>query len=243
MQRGGRRVGRAAGRAPARDVRRRGALARSSGTPCSSASGTASAGVDDLGLAAPKRVVAVDVAGESVLRDQRRGRQPARGVQRLPAPRLPAVPTRAAGARRGVAALPLPLVDLRASTARCSRRRTRPSTTRRVRAAPGRGRDVAGVRLRAPHAGVAPSRWPTQVEHAGGTLANYGIGDLVTGQVLRYDVRGQLQGAARELQRVLPLRPGAPRAVAAGAVVRRRGRRTSTGTTASRTARAPGRSP
>ena len=27
-----------------------------------------------------------------------------------------------------------------------------------------------------------------QVEHAGATLANYGIGDLVTGQVLRYDV-------------------------------------------------------
>ena len=55
--------------------------------------------------------------------------------------------------------------------------------------------------------------------------------------------RRQLQGAARELQRVLPLRTGAPRAVPAGAVVRRRRRPTSTGTTASRTARAPGRSP
>ena len=42
-------------------------MAASSATPCCSASGTASAVVDDLGLAVPKRVVAVDVAGESVL--------------------------------------------------------------------------------------------------------------------------------------------------------------------------------
>ena len=33
-----------------------------------------------------------------------------------------------------------------------------------------------------------PSRWPSRWQHAGATLANYGIGDLVTGQVLRYDV-------------------------------------------------------
>ena len=76
----------------------------------------------------------------------------------------------------------------------------------------------------------------------GRTLANYGLGDLVTGQVLTLRRRGQLQGAARELQRVLPLRPGAPRAVPAGAVVRRRRRRPRLGRTASRTARAPGRS-
>ena len=45
-----------------------------------------------------------------------------------------------------------------------------------------------GLRLRAPDAGGAPSRCPAQVAHAGATLANYGLGDLVTGQVLRYDV-------------------------------------------------------
>ena len=66
--------------------------------------------------------------------------------------------------------------------------------------------------------------------------------DLVTGATLHLRGGGQLQGAARELQRVLPLRPGAPRAVPAGAGVRRRRRPTSTGRTASRTARAPGRS-
>ena len=45
------------------------------------------------------------------------------------------------------------------------------------------------------------------------------------------DLRGgrQLQGAARELQRVLPLRPGAPRALPAGAVLRGRGRRAGLG--------------
>ena len=67
---------------------------------------------------------------------------------------------------------------------------------------------------------------------------------LVVGRRLDYDVARQLEGARRELQRVLPLRPGAPRAgrgwcrpSAGGGAGPRLGR------TASRTARAPGRSP
>ena len=54
--------------------------------------------------------------------------------------------------------------------------------------------------------------------------------------------RRQLQGAARELQRVLPLRAGAPRAVAGWCRRSPAAARASTGTTASRTARARGRS-
>jgi Rieske 2Fe-2S family protein len=56
------------------------------------------------------------------------------------------------------------------------------------------------------------------------TLANYGMGDLVTGQVLTYEVAA-IQGGHRELQRVLPLRAGAPRAHPAGSDLRRRGPR------------------
>jgi peptide/nickel transport system ATP-binding protein len=54
------------------------------------------------------------------------------------------------------------------------------------------------------------------------TLANYDLDSLVTGLALTYEVACQLEGDRRELQRVLPLRAGAPRAVAAGSVVRGR---------------------
>ena len=94
-----------------------------------------------------------------------------------------------------------------------------------VRAAPGRRRDLAGVRLRAPHPGAAESAGRAGRRTPASTLAQLRHrrpGDRA-GAALRR--RGQLQGAARELQRVLPLRAGAPGAVAAGAVVRRRRRR------------------
>ncbi len=54
--------------------------------------------------------------------------------------------------------------------------------------------------------------------------------------------RGELEGHRGELQRVLPLRPGAPRALAPRARVRAAAAPTSTGRTAYRTARARGRS-
>ena len=157
--------------------------------------------------------------------DQRRGRRPARGVQRLPAPRLPALPAGAAGPDAARAALPLPLVDLRPrrfAAAVAARDRRRPGG---VRAAPGRRRDLAGLRLRPPHAGRGASRSPEQVAHAGADAAQlrHRRPGHRAGAALRG--RGQLQGAARELQRVLPLRAGPPRAVPAGAVVRRRRRR------------------
>ncbi len=197
--------------------------------------------VDDLGLATPKRAVAVDVAGESVLVTSAEDGtlHAAYNVCRHRGSQL--CPPEAAGAGRRLAALPLPLVDLRArrlAAQVAARDGRRPG---RVRAAPGRRGDLAGVRLRPPHscvggsarrAGRASGRGAAQLRHRR-------PGDRA-GAALRR--RRQLQGAARELQRVLPLRPGAPGAVAAGAVVRRRRLANSTGTTASRTARARGRS-
>ncbi len=143
--------------------------------------------VDDLGLAAPKRVVAVDVAGESVVvTSAEDGTLHAaynvcrhRGSQLCP----PESPARDAGSLR----------------------------------CPYHSWTYAldGSLLRSPHATVddpgafalhpvGVETWQgfvfvhlspasaeplaTQVEHAGSTLANYGMGDLVTGQVLRYDV-------------------------------------------------------
>ena len=83
-----------------------------------------------------------------------------------------------------------------------------------LRAAPGRRRDLGRLRLRAPVAGAGRSRSRSRWPHAAGTLANYGLGrPRGRRDASRYDVRGQLQGDPRELQRVLPLRPGAPRAV------------------------------
>ena len=164
----------------------------------------------------PERVVAVDVAGESVLvtSDEDGALHAAynvcrhRGSQLLPAGQ-PA---------RDAAALRCPYHSWTYAPRRlgCCRRRT-PTVggPGGVRAAPGRRGDLAGVRLRPPHArpratplGRAGRRTPTR------RWRNYGLGDLVTGQRAPLRRRGQLQGAARELQRVLPLRPGAPRAVA-----------------------------
>ena len=108
--------------------------------------------------------------GESRAGHQRRGRPAARGVQRVPAPRLAAASRSTgragphpAGVRRLGPALPLPLVDLRPrrpAAARAARRRgARP---RRVLAQPGRGRHLGRVRLRPPLARSARRRWRTR---------------------------------------------------------------------------------
>ena len=150
--------------------------------------------VADLGLHEPERVAVVEVLGESRARDVGRRRRAARGVQRLPAPRLPAVPDRAghrAAAVRGeVDPLPLPLVDLRASTARCCVRRTprrarstRPSsrcTSSGSRSGAGSSSSTSRPRTRRPLAEV--------VDRATRTLAHYDLASLVTGLTLTYDV-------------------------------------------------------
>ena len=211
-----------------------GHLARSSATPCSSASGSASAGVDDLGLAEPARVVVVDVAGESVLvtSDEDGALHAAynvcrhRGSQLLPVP--DAARARAARPRCAAPTTPGPTP----STAACCRaphaeRRGR----RRVRAAPGRRRDLGRLRLRAPDAGRAPSRWPTQVAHAGahaGQLRARRPGDRR--RCSRYDVAANYKVLLENYNECYHCGPVHPELSPAGAVVRRRRRRTSTGT-------------
>ena len=143
--------------------------------------------VDDLGLGTPKRVVAVEVAGESVLVTSAEDGtlHAAYNVCRHRGSQLcaPGQPARDAGSLR----------------------------------CPYHSWTYAldGSLLKAPHATVddptafalhpvGVETWQgfvfvhltpasaeplvTQVEHAGATLANYGLGDLVTGRVLRYDV-------------------------------------------------------
>ena len=125
----------------------------------------------------------VDVAGESVAGHQRRGRRAARGVQRLPAPRLPAVRTRRS--RRG-------------GVARCAAPTTPGPTVSTAGCCKAPHAEVArpGRRSRCTRSGVevwqgfvfvhlTPAR-ATPARRAGGArrraLANYGLGDLVTGQ-------------------------------------------------------------
>ena len=146
------------------------------------------------GLAEPGGSRCVDVVGGVGAGHQRRGRRAARGVQRLPAPRLPAVPGRArrraacCEARR--AALPLPLLDLRPrrpAAAGAARRRGR-STRRTSRCTRSASTEWAGfvfVHLTPESAGPArrrggrprPRTWPTTR-----------MGDLVTGRTLTYEV-------------------------------------------------------
>ena len=144
--------------------------------------------VDDLGLATPKRVVAVDVAGESVLvTSAEDGTLHAaynvcrhRGSQLCP----PESPARDAGSLRcpyhsWTYALDGSLLRSPHATV---------DDPDGVRAAPGRRRDLAGVRLRPPHAGVRRAAGRAGGARRTRRWRNYGIGDLVTGQVLRYDV-------------------------------------------------------
>ena len=134
-----------------------GALARPSATPCCSASGTASAGSTTSASRSPERVVAVDVAGESVLvtSDEDGALHAAynvcrhRGSPALPARQQPAPATTPRPA------LPLPLLDLRPRRLACSRSpHADVDGPGGLRPAPGRRRDLAAVRVRAPDAGA-----------------------------------------------------------------------------------------
>ena len=185
--------------------------------------------LDDLGLDAPGRLAVCRRGRRVGAGHERRRRRAARGVQRLPAPRLPAGPARA-GLRAGLlggrgAALPVPLVDLRAgrpAAEGAAHRRSSDIDPADFALHPVGVEDVGGLRLRAPHAGRREPLADGVAQRRGQRWRNYGMGALVTGLTLTLRRRGQLQGAARELQRVLPLRPGAPRAGPAGAVVRGR---------------------
>ena len=99
---------------------------------------------------------------------QRRGGRAARGVQRLPAPGsqlFTAVPGRRAGVHRGrLAALPVPLLDLRAGRLAAAAPHAELAEDERPAFAlqAGRGRRVGGLRVRPPrHPGdhASPRRW------------------------------------------------------------------------------------
>ena len=195
---------------------------------CCSGSGRASAGSRTSVSTSPERVAVVDVLGESVRAHRRRGRRAARGVQRVPPPRLAAVPDRAgrAGrscAERGRSAVPT-TPGPTPSTARCCALRTpRTATSSRPpsRCTPVGRRGLGRLRVRAPDPrgrGAAERQRRPCDPHAGELRPRL----TRHRSDLRLRGRGQLEGRRRELQRVLPLRPGPSRAVAAGAVVRRR---------------------
>ncbi len=184
--------------------------------------------VDDLGLDRPGQVAVLDVLGESVVltRDDD-GLHGAYNVCRHRGSQLVPTEPGAAPVCAAVGALRCPYHSWTYS--------------------------LAGSLLRAPHTdGVAidPTEFslhPVAVEawegfvfacldpvtaplaegvaKAAASLGNYAMGDLVTGLTLVLRGAGQLEGGRRELQRVLPLRSGPPRAEPAGAGVRGRGRR------------------
>ena len=200
---------------------------------------------DDLGLRPPGRVAVVDVVGESVLvtRDEHGGLHAAYNVCRHRGSQLfPAEP----GAET---------TGCEAGALRCPYHSWTYS--------------LAGELLRSPHTDdVDPAEFslhPVGVEEWAGFVFVHltpGSADPI-GEVLARAAdqpgrlrhgraghgagadlrgRGQLQGDRGELQRVLPLRPGPPRADAAGARPSVAAGPAWTGPTASRTARAPGRS-
>ena len=142
-----------------------------------------------------------------------------------PSTRRPAPPTCAVGRP----ALPLPLLDLRPGrpaaqgTAHRGRRGLRPDG---VRAAPGRGRHLGRLLLRPPHARDRAADFDDEIGEFGRSVSRATRSTrLVDRASLHLRRRRQLQGARRELQRVLPLRAGPPRAHPPGPVVRRRRRR------------------
>ena len=156
---------------------------------------------------------------------------PARGVQRVPAPRLPAVPGRArrrppvcaaAGALRcpyhswtyslAGSLLRAPHTDGVDSTRRSSR-----CTRWRVEAWEG----FVFVHLDAGDA----RRWPRRVAKAAASLANYAMGELVTGLTLGYEVAANWKVVAEnynECYHCGPVHPELSRLVPAFARRRRR---------------------
>jgi Rieske 2Fe-2S family protein len=147
--------------------------------------------IDDLGLATPKRVVAVDVAAESVLvTSGEDGTLHAaynvcrhRGSQLCPPQETTQTPAREAGSLRcpyhsWTYALDGSLLRSPHATV------VDPAAFALHPVGVETWRGFVFVHLTPAQA----SPLAEQVEHAATTLANYGVGDLVTGQVLRYDV-------------------------------------------------------
>ena len=225
-----------AGGAAARDVRRPGPGSRAGRGACS-ASGTASAGSDDLGLDRAGRVATVDVAGESCWSPATRTVScTRRTTSAATAARSWCRSTRrrtARSVRCRRPALPLPLVDLRprrAAAQGAAQRRSRTSTPATSGWHTVGVDDVGRLRLRPPDPGACRSTSTGQVADRVATLGNYGAGRPGHRRDVHLRRGRQLQGAAGELQRVLPLRTGAPRAVPAGAVRSRAAAPASTGT-------------
>ena len=203
---------------------------------------------DDLGLDEPGRLAVVDVLGESVLltRDEdgpctRRTTSAGTGARSCAG---------AAGRRAGLlgrrgAALPVPLLDLRAgrpAAAGAAHRGRRRRPGRRSRCTPSAWSEWGGfvfVHLDAGRGGAVRRRrragrrepWPTTR-----------WATLVTGLRSSYDVAANWKVLAENYNECYHCGPGAPRAVPAGAGVRRRRHRHRLGRRGARTARAPGRS-
>ena len=126
--------------------------------------------------------------------DQRRRRPAARGVQRLPAPRLAVRPVDGRAGPRAAACAASPCAapttpGPTASTAGCCARRTptRRSTPTSSRCT-GRRRHLGRVRLRPPHARERADPLAEAVAGPAASLASYALGDLVTGAALTYEV-------------------------------------------------------
>ncbi len=226
-------AGRAAGGAAPRDVRRRRPPGRSSATPCCTASGTASAASTTSAWPSPQRVAVVDVAGESVLvtSDEDGGLHAAynvcrhRGSQLCPPEREPA-PRRAASLRCPYHSWTYAPRRLAARAPHAERRRTRRrSRCTRSASRPGAAsssctsRPARAEPLADAVAGTPTQRWPTT---ASATWS--------PAQVLRYDVAANYKVLLENYNECYHCGPVHPELSPAGAVVRRRRRRTSTGT-------------
>ena len=205
--------------------------------------------LDDLGLAEPSRVAVVDVAGESVLvTSDEDGVLHAsynvcrhRGSQLRPVEGEPDPAPRACAA----SALRCPYhswtygLDGRLLRAPHADEVARPGAVRagtRSRSTPGAASCSSTSRPR------APVRWPTRSRAPAASLANYALGDLVTGAALTYDVAANYKVVLEnynECYHCGPVHPELCRLVPASPAAAP----TSTGRTASRTARAPGPSP
>ena len=173
-----------------------------------------------------------DVAGESVLVVRTRDGGARRPLQRLPPPRLAARARRRPRHLQRRHPLPLPLLDLHAR--RRAPHRALPRGERRARqgrpvAPPGRrGRPGAGSSSSTSRPPTAEARRPDArgpARRRARAAPALSAGRAARGAADRVRGRGQLEGDAGELQRVLPLRAGASRALPAGAGVQAAGRR------------------